>query len=120
MEQNDNLWCEYSGLPSVWAYDNSDTDEQNLDEKDLSEEDIDRIIQMAWEDRTSFEAIETQFGLNNGQVIKLMRKHMKASSFRMWRKRTTGRKTKHEDLRKTTTVFKSRMQRPIGNKISKR
>ena len=56
---------------------------------------VDRIIEMAWEDRTSFEAIEYQFGLSENEVIMLMRKEMKASSFRMWRKRVSGRKTKH-------------------------
>jgi len=50
---------------------------------------------MAWEDRTPFEAIKAQFGLSEPQVIQLMRKEMKASSFRMWRKRVSGRKTKH-------------------------
>jgi uncharacterized protein (TIGR03643 family) len=62
---------------------------------DLQSASIDRIIEMAWEDRTSFEAIEYQFGLSENQVIMLMRKEMKASSFRMWRKRVSGRKTKH-------------------------
>lgn len=56
---------------------------------------IDRIVEMAWEDRTSFEAIEFQFGLSEQDVISLMREEMKASSFRMWRKRVSGRKTKH-------------------------
>ena len=56
---------------------------------------IDRIIEMAWEDRTSFEAIQYQFGLSEKDVIALMRKQMKSSSFRMWRKRVSGRKTKH-------------------------
>ena len=56
---------------------------------------IDRIIEMAWEDRTSFEAIQHQFGLSEKDVIALMRKEMKSSSFRMWRKRVSGRKTKH-------------------------
>ena len=56
---------------------------------------IDRIIEMAWEDRTTFEAIQYQFGLSENEVIALMRKEMKASSFRMWRKRVSGRKTKH-------------------------
>ncbi|MEP3479335.1 MAG: TIGR03643 family protein [Fuerstiella sp.] len=50
---------------------------------------------MAWEDRTSFDAIESQFGLTPGQVIKLMRSEMKPASFKMWRKRTAGRTTKH-------------------------
>jgi uncharacterized protein (TIGR03643 family) len=54
---------------------------------DLNSETIDRIIEMAWEDRTSFEAIEQQFGLQEKQVIALMRREMKASSFKMWRER---------------------------------
>lgn len=65
----------------------------------LSQADIDRIIQMAWEDRTSFEAIRQQFYLSPGDVIKLMRKELKPSSFRVWRQRTAGRKTKHVKLR---------------------
>ncbi len=56
---------------------------------------IDRVIEMAWEDRTPFDAIEFQYGLKESEVIALMRREMKASSFRMWRKRVTGRKTKH-------------------------
>ncbi|WP_268768241.1 TIGR03643 family protein [Mastigocoleus testarum] len=65
----------------------------------LSSETIDRIIEMAWEDRTPFEAIETQYGLKEKDVISIMRREMKASSFRMWRKRVSGRKTKHLDKR---------------------
>ena len=61
--------------------------------------DISRIIEMAWEDRTTFEASELQFGLNESAVIALMRREMKASSFRMWRKRMAGRTTKHAALR---------------------
>ncbi|WP_188020497.1 TIGR03643 family protein [Synechococcus sp. RS9907] len=61
----------------------------------LPSEDLDRIIEMAWEDRTPFEAIEFQFGLSEPQVIALMRQEMKASSFKLWRKRVSGRKTKH-------------------------
>ena len=57
--------------------------------------DLDRIIEMAWEDRTPFEAIAYQFGLSEQEVINVMRRSMKPSSFRMWRKRVTGRKTKH-------------------------
>ena len=66
---------------------------------ELSEADIDRVIAMAWEDRTPFEAIYAQFGLRENDVRALMRRHMKASSFRMWRERVTGRKTKHLMLR---------------------
>lgn len=65
----------------------------------LQEADISRIVEMAWEDRTPFEAIELQFGLNESAVVALMRAHMKASSFRMWRKRMKGRVTKHAALR---------------------
>ena len=61
----------------------------------LPSEDLDRIIEMAWEDRTPFEAIEFQFGLSEPQVIAVMRQEMKASSFKLWRKRVSGRKTKH-------------------------
>ena len=61
----------------------------------LPSEDLDRIIEMAWEDRTPFEAIELQFGLSEPQVIAVMRQQMKASSFKLWRKRVRGRKTKH-------------------------
>jgi uncharacterized protein (TIGR03643 family) len=60
---------------------------------------IDRIIEMAWEDRTTFEAIALQFGLSEKQVITLMRREMKDSSFKMWRKRVSGRKTKHGQQR---------------------
>lgn len=72
---------------------------QNLPFKLLSEADISRIVEMAWEDRTTFEAIELQFDLNESAVVDLMRSHMKASSFRMWRKRMKGRVTKHAALR---------------------
>jgi uncharacterized protein (TIGR03643 family) len=65
----------------------------------LSEADISRIIEMAWEDRTPFEAIEAQFGLNESAVVRLMRSEMKASSFKMWRKRMSARVTKHAELR---------------------
>jgi uncharacterized protein (TIGR03643 family) len=88
----------------------------------LSTKDIDRIIEMAWEDRTTFEAIEAQFGLIEKEVIALMRKEMKASSFNMWRKRTNGRSTKHAALRNNVTGrFKCSLQKAITmNKISKR
>ena len=66
---------------------------------ELSSDDRDRIIEMAWEDRTPFEAIELQFGLLEKDVITLMRREMQPSSFRMWRKRVTGRSTKHRQQR---------------------
>ena len=88
----------------------------------LSAEVIDRIIEMAWEDRTTFDAIEAQFGLKQQDVIKLMRKEMKASSFKMWRERTKGRSTKHAALRgEDVDRFKCSRQRTISmNKVSKR
>lgn len=91
-------------------------------EKNLSEIDIDRIIEMAWEDRTPFEAITYQFGLSEPDVIVLMRKEMKPSSFKMWRQRVQGRATKHQKLRNDAAKrFKCSRQKQIsGNKISKR
>ena len=84
--------------------------------------DTDRIIEMAWEDRTPFEAIELQFGLLNKEVIDLMRSQLTASSFKRWRKRTSGRTTKHKELSSLDKGrFKSSLQRMItNNKISKR
>lgn len=83
---------------------------------------IDRIIEMAWEDRTTFEAIHFQFGLKEQEVIDLMRKEMKPSSFRMWRARVQGRKTKHEKLRTFEKGrFKCSRQKSISNNsVSKR
>ncbi|MEY3195090.1 MAG: hypothetical protein RIQ78_1187 [Bacteroidota bacterium] len=88
----------------------------------FTSENTDRIIQMAWEDRTPFEAIETQFGLKEKDVIAFMRTQMKRSSFEMWRKRMHGRSTKHRALREEHVVrFKCTRQRTIStNKISKR
>lgn len=65
----------------------------------LSATDTSRIIEMAWEDRTPFEAIELDYGLKEQAVINLMRRELKAGSFRLWRKRVSGRKTKHAQLR---------------------
>ena len=77
---------------------------------ELTNQDIDRIIEMAWEDRTPFEAIEFQFGLKENDVRKIMRTHMKESSFKMWRKRVKGRKTKHEKTSESSR-FKSQNQK---------
>jgi uncharacterized protein (TIGR03643 family) len=91
--------------------------------KDLqSLEDIDRIIGMAWEDRTPFDAIKAQFGLPEKEVIRLMQREMKPSSFRMWRQRVQGRQTKHLAKRSFAEGrHKSDRQRSISNnKISKR
>ena len=69
--------------------------------KPLTVEETNRVIEMAWEDRTSFDAIKRQFGLSEDEVIRLMRKEMKASSFRMWRKRVQNRNTKHDAKRQS-------------------
>ena len=91
------------------------------DSVDIVDEDKDRIIQMAWEDRTPFEAIEFQFGLKEKDVIEFMRKNSLPSSFKMWRKRMNSRKTKHSFLReKSINRFKCSRQRNSGNKIAKR
>lgn len=60
---------------------------------------LSRIIEMAWEDRTPFEAIKRIFGLNESAVVQLMRRELKSSSFRLWRERMAGRVTKHQQLR---------------------
>ena len=88
----------------------------------LSEREIDRIIEMAWEDRTPFEAIKFQFDLSEGEVIRLMRKQLKLSSFKRWRKRAQSISQKH--LKKRDPLinrFKCSRQKMISNnKISKR
>ena len=92
-------------------------------QKNLSTSEIDRIIEMAWEDRTPFEAIQYQFGLSEAMVISLMRSELKASSFRLWRKRVnSGTSQKHLKKRSPEIArFKCSRQRTIsGNKISKR
>jgi uncharacterized protein (TIGR03643 family) len=79
---------------------------------DLESETIDRIIEMAWEDRTPFDVIEKQFGLLEKQVIALMRREMKSSSFQMWRERVTKRQTKHLEKREFIAGrFKSQNQK---------
>ncbi|MGB3848617.1 MAG: TIGR03643 family protein [Tunicatimonas sp.] len=88
----------------------------------LSERDTNRIIEMAWEDRTPFDAIEAQFGLPEADVIVLMRQQLQASSWRRWRARVQGRSTKHQQKRPFDAgTFKSDQQRSITrNHISKR
>ncbi|WP_150912053.1 TIGR03643 family protein [Marinobacter halotolerans] len=66
---------------------------------ELEEPELSRIIEMAWEDRTPFEAIEALYGLPEKEVIRVMRRSLKPASFRLWRKRVSGRKTKHRALR---------------------
>jgi uncharacterized protein (TIGR03643 family) len=112
------LYCYYSDLPSPLAY----VKNQKEVSQSLSEVDNDRIIEMAWEDRTPFDAIKIQFGLNEQAVRNLMRKELKASSYRLWRKRVENCKTKHVKTRsEEINRFKCNLQRTISNnKISKR
>ena len=89
----------------------------------MEDKDIDRIIEMAWEDRTSFEAIKIQFGFSESEVISLMRKELKRSSFNLWRKRVnSGVSQKHAQKRNPEiSRFKCTLQKTISlNKISKR
>ena len=90
--------------------------------KKLSVDAIDRIIEMAWEDRTPFDAISEQFHVSEKEVIDLMRNQLKPSSFRLWRQRVQGRQTKHLKKRESAIGrFKSTRQKNISrNKISKR
>lgn len=93
-----------------------------MQNKKFTEIQIDRIIEMAWEDRTPFEAITFQFGISEQETIKIMRREMKPSSFKMWRERVQGRATKHTKLRiNGIDRFKCKLQSQIThNKISKR
>lgn len=90
--------------------------------KSLTLKEIDRIIEMAWEDRTPFEAIESQFNLNEGNVIRLMRRELKPASWRLWRERAQQKSQKHLKKRSSEIDrFKCSRQRQITfNKISKR
>ena len=91
--------------------------------KNLSIEQIDRIIEMAWEDRTPFEAIKYQFSLSESEVIQLMRLQLKRSSFKLWRKRVNSGISKKHLLKRSGEInrFKCSLQRTISlNKISKR
>lgn len=83
----------------MYALTRTDTNAENNNSTEFTDSDISRIIEMAWEDRTPFEAIEATFGLDEKAVIRLMRQQLKPGSFRLWRKRVTGRKTKHKALR---------------------
>jgi uncharacterized protein (TIGR03643 family) len=88
----------------------------------LSEKDINRIIEMSWEDRTPFDAIFMQFNLREDQVKELMKKELRFSSYKLWRERVENCKTKHQKIRnQEINRFKCQLQRPISNnKISKR
>ena len=89
----------------------------------FNDSDIDRIIEMAWEDRTPFEAISYQFGISEAQTIQLMRKELKRSSFNLWRKRVNSGVSKKHVKKRDVEIkrFKCTRQRAISNnKISKR
>ena len=81
-----------------------------IEKHQLDERAIDRIVEMAWEDRTTFEAIEFQFGIKENDVRKIMRTNLKESSFKLWRKRVKGRKTKHSKTSESNR-FKSKNQK---------
>jgi len=117
--------CAYSGMRSLASLlaeqEEREAQRNAVPAPPLSDEDRDRIIQMAWEDRTPFEAITVQFGLQEKDVIALMRAQLRSSSFRLWRQRVKARKTKHAALRTSTSLrFKSDRQRGTGNMIAKR
>ncbi len=89
----------------------------------MEQKDIDRIIEMAWEDRTPFEAIKMQFGFSEANVITLMRRELKRSSFNLWRKRVNSGISQKEAQKRNSRIsrFKSSLQKTISlNKISKR
>lgn len=88
----------------------------------LSDADVDRIVEMAWEDRTPFEAITAQFGLSEAEVIELMKLEMHPRNWQKWRARVQGRSTKHRILRNDDVLrFKCSRQKHITqNRISKR
>jgi uncharacterized protein (TIGR03643 family) len=91
--------------------------------ENLMEMDENRIIEMAWEDRTPFEAIEIQFGLPEKEVIKLMRATLKRSSFNLWRKRVNSGVSQKHLKRRNPEIdrFKCTRQRQVSlNKLSKR
>lgn len=91
--------------------------------RSLEISDIDRVIEMAWEDRTPFEAIELQFGLTESEVIRLMRSELKKTSFNLWRKRVNSGVSQKHRMKRNPEInrFKCALQRQIThNKISKR
>lgn len=114
----EDLTCQYSDLPSPLAY---LAEQPSPTRSPLTEADIDRIVEMAWEDRTPFEAMQFQFQLTEPEVIDLMRKTLKPNSFRLWRIRVEHRATKHQKKRDTdVTRFKSAGQRHIGGNKSRK
>jgi uncharacterized protein (TIGR03643 family) len=119
---NQEHYCYYSDLPSPMAYISIKETQKDRSSKELSPEEIDRIIEMAWEDRTPFDAIEKQFGLKEADVKALMKRELKFSSYKRWRERVENCQTKHSKKRsEEISRFKCSRQRSISvNKISKR
>lgn len=122
---HDQPTCEYSGLRSLASIlqeqEEREAQRVRADRSVFTEEERDRVIQMAWEDRTPFEAITAQFRLMEKDVIALMRSQLQPSSFRLWRRRMKARRTKHAARRANTVLrFKSRQQRDTGTRIAKR
>ena len=119
-----DLICYYSDLPSPMAYASFlETKEVPTKKRNVfSERDLNRIIEMAWEDRTPFDAIEVQFGLKESEVKAIMKKNLKFSSYKLWRIRVGNCKTKHFKKRvEAIDRFKCTLQRSISmNKVSKR
>ena len=115
----EKMICEYSGLPSPAFYEVMEKDKNQVD---LTDRDLDRIIEMAWEDRTPFDAITFQFGLKEDEVKSLMKKTLKFSSYKRWRKSVENCSTKHLKTRSEDIGrFKSKAQKRItGNRISKK
>ena len=95
---------------------------KTLQQHQLTDRDLNRIVEMAWEDRTPFDAIEAQFGVTEAEVIRIMKHEMHLRNWKKWRARVQGRATKHRRLRgQTTGRFKASRQKHISlNKIAKR
>jgi len=90
----------------------------DIDKNNFSIKHIDRIIEMAWEDRTTFDAIKYQFNLSEQEVISLMRRELSVKGFKRWRKRVQGRKTKHLQLRNFSAgTFRCSRQKTISNNV---
>jgi uncharacterized protein (TIGR03643 family) len=122
MEPVFDNYCYCSDLPSPRAYIEDDMVVCEVKAEGLTEMEIDRIIEMAWEDRTPFDAITYQFGLKESKVRELMKRRLRFKSYRAWRKRVEACNTKHSKKRpEEITRFRCSRQRTISlNKISKR
>ena len=122
MDEQSNTFCHYSGLASPMAYYSEEIFSKAKNKNSLLPQEIDRIIEMAWEDRTPFDAIFNQFGLREDEVKALMKKKLNLKSYQNWRKRVEWCKTKHAKKRiEEIKRFKCNRQRVISqNKISKR